>query len=260
MSGLAGVVLAAGAGTRLRPLTYLRPKPLCPVANMPLVDHGLRRITPYVGEVAVNVHSFRDQLVRHLDGRAHVSIEDSRPLGTAGALGKLKSWIDGRDVLLTNADSYLEGGLRHLVEGWDGERPRLLVRTVPGGGDFGDERYLGACLLPWRDVAMLEPVVSGLYEVMWRDMWGHRDGQADGSPRGLELVPHAGVAIDCGTPADYLRANLHASGGASVVGPGAVVEGEIVRSVVWPGCHVAPGERLVEQVRADSGLTVDAHQ
>ncbi|OWY62614.1 hypothetical protein B7486_57495, partial [cyanobacterium TDX16] len=53
---LAGLVLAAGAGQRLRPLTRLRPKPLCPVAHVPLVDLGLDRVAPHVGEVAVNVH------------------------------------------------------------------------------------------------------------------------------------------------------------------------------------------------------------
>ncbi|MDP9418291.1 MAG: nucleotidyl transferase, partial [Actinomycetota bacterium] len=110
---------------------------------------------------------------------------------------------------------------------------------------------VGACLLPWRLVARLGPVPSGLYEVMWREEWARGD---------LELVATGGAAIDCGTPRDYLRANLHASGGVSVVGAGGVVEGEIERSVVWPGCRVERGERLVEQIRADGGLTVDARE
>ena len=63
------------------------------------------------------------------------------------------------------------------------------------------------------------------------------------------------TAVDCGTPADYLRANMLASGGAAVVEPGAVVEGEVVRSVVWAGERVGPGERLVDAVRA-AGVTL----
>ena len=54
---VAGVVLAAGAGTRLRPLTDERPKAMCPVGNVPLVDHALARVAPYAGSLAVNVHA-----------------------------------------------------------------------------------------------------------------------------------------------------------------------------------------------------------
>ncbi len=248
---LAGVVLAAGAGTRLRPLTSLRPKPLCPVGNVPLVDHALARLAPYAESVAVNAHHHADQLVAHLDGKVHLSVEQPVALGTAGALGRLRAWLDGRDVLLTNADSYLAGSLGSLVEGWDGRDARLLVRHEPERGDFGPHRYVGACVLPWRLVARLEPVPSGLYELMWRQEW--LAGR-------LALATTPDVAIDCGTPADYLRANLHSSRGASVIGAGAIVEGELVRSVVWAGCRVDRGERLVEQVRADGGLTVDARQ
>jgi ADP-glucose pyrophosphorylase len=63
------------------------------------------------------------------------------------------------------------------------------------------------------------------------------------------MVEVRGSAIDCGTPADYLRANLHVSHGASVVDPTAVVEGSITRCVVWPGAHVAHDEVLVDSIR-----------
>src|SRR3546814_7155381 len=82
--GLAGVVLAAGAGTRLRPLTLLRPKVLCPVGNVPLIDLALARLGS-VGSVAVNVHHGRAMLDAHLDPGVHRSYEESL-LGTAGAL------------------------------------------------------------------------------------------------------------------------------------------------------------------------------
>jgi hypothetical protein len=97
-------------------------------------------------------------------------------------------------------------------------------------------------------------VPSGLYELLWR---------ADAARNALDLVrlPADGVAIDCGTPADYLAANLHASGGTSVVGEGATVLGRLVRSVVWDGAWVGPDETLVEQIRAGTRadpLTVPA--
>ncbi|GAB2696013.1 NTP transferase domain-containing protein [Thalassiella azotivora] len=245
MSDLAGVVLAAGLGTRLRPLTMLRPKCLCPVAGVPLLGHALDRLVPWCGSgpghLAVNAHHHADQVTAWLGRRAHVSLEADEPLGTAGALGALRPWVGDRDVLLTNADAYLVGSLGPLLDGWDGERCRLLTVDTGAPADFGTRRYVGACLLPGRLVRGLEATPSGLYEALWRGE------QAAGR---LELVDLDGEAVDCGTPADYLRANLLASGGRSVVGVGAVVEGTLERCVVWDGAWVGPDEHLVDTVRA----------
>jgi N-acetyl-alpha-D-muramate 1-phosphate uridylyltransferase len=250
--GLAGVVLAAGAGTRLRPLTDLRPKALCPVADRPLVDWALDRLALNTARIAVNIHHHRDKMLAHLSGRGlHLSVEEPAALGTAGALGNLRDWLAGDAVLVTNSDAWHPSRpdpLGPLVNGWDGERPRLLCVRSAGRGDFDGLRYVGAALLPWWSVRDLAPVPSGLYEVSWARLYAEN---------ALDLVSTPGNWVDCGTPADYLRANLAASGGASVVGAGAVVEGEVVRSVVWPGSRVAAGERLVEAIRAD-GLTVPA--
>ena len=88
-------MLGAGAGTRLRPLTNLRPKVLCPVGGVPLIDGVIARVAAVTPAVAVNVHHGRDQLEAHLDGRVHLSFEDDEALGTAGAVAHLRSWLDG---------------------------------------------------------------------------------------------------------------------------------------------------------------------
>ncbi|MDQ4071008.1 MAG: sugar phosphate nucleotidyltransferase [Actinomycetota bacterium] len=247
---LAAVVLAAGAGTRLRPLTDIRPKPLCPVDNVPLLDLALDRARPLTARVAVNVHHGREQMEAHLAGRAvHVSVEEPEALGTAGALGRLREWIDGRATVVVNADAWHRFDLADLLRWWDGERIRLLVVHDPARGDFGPWRYCGAALMPWAEVEDLTATPTGLYEVSWARAW------AEGR---LELVPETGPYYDCGTPSAYLAANLAASGGRNVVGPGARVEGELVRSVVWPGGVVHRGERLVECIRVGEELTVRA--
>lgn len=243
---LAGVVLAAGLGTRLRPLTRLRPKALCPVGGIPLLDHAVRRVEPFVGagpgNLAVNAHHLAAQVVQHVGNRARLSVEEGRPLGTAGALVPLRDWLDGRPVLLTNADAWLPAAhLDAFVAGWDGERCRLLTQAVGAAADFGDRRYVGVCLLPWRLVREVPAGEGGLYEVVWRREW--EAGR-------LDLADTSAAHRDCGTPADYLAANMDASGGVSVVGEGAVVEGTVERSVVWDGAHVGPDERLVDAVRA----------
>ena len=245
---LAGVVLAAGAGTRLRPLTRLRPKALCPVDNVPLVDGALGRVAAVTDSVAVNVHHAGELLAAHLSGRVHLSIEEGHEaLGTAGALGQLRDWIDGRGVLVHNADTWHEADLVRFVDGWDGERIRLLVVDDPARGDFGPSRYVGVALMPWGEVRGLRAEPTGLYEVSWR---------AAGERGALDLVTTDARSVACDTPADYLRANLLASGGVSVIGAGAVVDGVVERSVVWPGGVVRAGEVLRDAIRADDRLTV----
>lgn len=245
---LCAVVLAAGAGTRLRPLTDVLPKALCPVGNTPLVDRAIAAARSLADDVAVNAHHQRDLLVRHLAGRVHLSIEEREALGTAGAIGALRDWIAGRDVLVLNADSIVFGGVDALVNGWNRSRVRLLVSSDPARPDFrGLWRFAGASLLPGRVAAELEPRPSGLYEVCWRD----REARGE-----LELVPATGAVIDCGTPVEYLAANLTVSGGRSVIGAGATVHGEVVDSVVWAGAHVPADERLVRAIRLPDGRTV----
>jgi len=251
---IAGVVLAAGAGTRLRPLTTVRPKPLCTVGGRPLLDWALGRVSAYAGEVAVNVHHHADQMLAALADRdVHVSREQPEALGTAGALGLLRDWVGGRSVLLSNSDAWYppvgDQVVADLVAGWDGERPRLLCVPSPDRRDFDDLHYVGTALLPWWSVRDLMPEPAGLYEVSWSQL--HRQGRLD-----LHVPPAPDLeAIDCGTPADYLRANMAATGGRPAVEPGAVVEGRVERSVVWAGERVGPDERLVDAVRG-AGTTL----
>ena len=201
-----GVVLAAGAGARLRPLTLTTPKALAPVGGRPLLEWALERIRPYADDVAVNVHHHADQMLAALASQqppVHVSHEQPVALGTAGALGRLRPWIDGDPVLVTNADAWsppqqVRPVLDAFVGGWDGQRVRLLAVRSPGGGDFGDLRYVGTALLPWWSVRDLPAAPAGLYEVSWRTL--HEQGQ-------VELVETEVVAVDCGTPADLARAD-----------------------------------------------------
>jgi N-acetyl-alpha-D-muramate 1-phosphate uridylyltransferase len=243
-TGFAGLVLAAGVGSRLRPLTAVRPKALCPVDGVPLVDLALDRVGPLVGEVAVNLHHGRADLEAHLSDRVHLSIEEPVALGTAGAVGALRDWIDGRATVIANADAWFAGSMAALVDGWDGERVRILV---PGGGPLGSRSLIAGSVLPWVLARELAAVPSGLYETVWRD--------AVAADR-LETVTLEGPFVDCGTPAAYLAANLAASGGASVVAPGAQVGGELVRSVCWEDAVVDPSETLVDAIRFSGRQTV----
>jgi NDP-sugar pyrophosphorylase family protein len=272
MNTVCAVILAAGEGRRLRPLTETLPKALCPVGNVALLDHALRRVRNLgLVDVAVNAAYLSDQVVAHVGDRAHVSVEPDGPLGTAGGIGNLKGWVNGRGVLVGNADAYLDDPQREpgkdiavMLDGWSGETVRMLTLPVEPGdaGGFSGRRFAGFSLLPWRYVRDLTAEPSDLVRAVWRP------AESAGE---LELTAYDGVYLDTGTPADYLTANLHAANGQnviglgatvtgacveSVVGPRATVSGDITRSVIWPEATVAADESLFRTIRAGATLTV----
>jgi len=214
------------------------------------VDLALDRLGALTTALAVNIHHGAPAMDAHLADGIHRSLEEPVALGTAGALGLLQAWIAGRDVVVTNADAWLpsELDLAGFVADWDRERVRLLCVDDPARGDFGSARYCGVALMPARLVGRLEPVPTGLYEVCWREEAAH--GR-------LDLVVHGAPFVDCGSPADYLRANLLASRGDNVIGDRARIGSgaRLERTVVWDGSAVADGEILVDAVRAET-LTV----
>ncbi|MEV4387955.1 sugar phosphate nucleotidyltransferase [Micromonospora sp. NPDC049580] len=275
---LCAVVLAAGEGTRLRPLTARVPKALCPVGNVALLDRALARLAGLglsgPARVAVNACYLADQVVAHVGDRAHLSVEPGDPLGTAGGVANLRDWIGGRPVLVGNADAYLADpatppgpDVAALLDGWDGESVRLLGQPAAdprAPGTFAGHCFTGFSLLPWRLVRDLPVVFSDLVRAVWRP------AEAAGA---LEVVPYPGTFYDTGTPADYLAANLHAASGdvlvdpaatvtgrcvESVVGAGARVDGDVRRTVVWPGALVRSGERLHDAIRFGDAGTVQA--
>lgn len=246
---VAAVVLAAGEGRRLRPFTALRPKALCPLGSTTLVERAIDQVGAVTGTpVLVNVHHGRDAMEAELGDRRDVqlSIEEPAALGTAGALAAMAGVLDGRSALVVNADTVHAEDLGDFVAGWDGRRVRVLATPQPSGG-FGPRSGIVASIAPWDRIRELAAEPSGLWEVLWRP-----ELDADR----LDAVMATGGVVDCGTPAQYLRANLWLSGGRSVVGAGAVVRGTVERSVLWPGAVVEDGEVLVDAIRADARTTV----
>lgn len=264
-SDLVGFVLAAGAGRRLAPISDLRPKALCPVGTVPLVDLAIDRVAPHVGAVAVNVHHGRDLLEPHLRARGdvHVAVEEEIALGTAGALAALRGWFEGRSVVVVNADGWTPEPIGALVDEWDGRSVRVMVA---GDDELRDDSLVVGCALPSSVVDAIPSGPGGLFEMVWRD------ARVDGR---IEVVRFEGTFVDCGTPEQYLDANLRAAalaGGAlidagaivgpgarverSVVGSGARIEGELVDSVVWDGQSVTAGESLVRSLRVGPSTTV----
>lgn len=148
------MVLAAGLGKRMRPLTATRPKPLVEVGGRALLDHALDRLKAAgVAKVVVNVHYLADALEAHLRRRVTgidcvVSDERARLLETGGGLARALPLIDADPFLVVNSDNLWVDGpadtLRMLAARWDDATMDALLLLVPlaranchrGQGDF----------------------------------------------------------------------------------------------------------------------------
>jgi mannose-1-phosphate guanylyltransferase len=139
------LVLAAGLGTRLRPLTEQLPKPLLPVRGVPLLGHILTQLAAFGCEAAaVNLH-YLGEPIRQRFGDEHAGMpltwsEEPEILGTLGALHPLKDFFAPANlVLLVNGDSLCRWPLRRLVRRHlaGGARATLLLASRPDPAVFG---------------------------------------------------------------------------------------------------------------------------
>jgi NDP-sugar pyrophosphorylase family protein len=149
---LRALVLAAGLGTRLRPLTNVVPKPLLPVAGLPLLGHSLQQLAAAGCEAAaINLHHLGDQIRRcfgdSFSGMRLVYSEEPELLGTLGALYPLKDFFaDAGQIVLLNGDSLCRWPLKKLLRRFQADRALatllLTARTAPAefGGGVGIDR------------------------------------------------------------------------------------------------------------------------
>lgn len=235
-----GFILAAGLGTRLRPLTDRVPKPLVDVAGVPLVERALLQMREAgVREVGINLFHLGDLIRDHLGDGRHLGVEirwfDERPavLGTGGGLKQAEAFLraGGPAFLLANGDVWhgfdlaqvrsvhREGRLATLAVHRTERRPELhnvgCVGTGTGrivhiaGKPEGAEVpeflaiYTGVAVLATRLLEWL-PVgkVSGLVS------HGLQPAMAAGER--VDFVEPEGAWYDCGTHAELLRASAHA--------------------------------------------------
>lgn len=136
------MVLAAGLGTRLRPITDTMPKPLVPIAGKPMIDYGLDALAAAgVKRAVVNVHHFSDQMTAHLRRRRQpkilISDETERLMDSGGGLAKGLKLVGRGPVLVMNADLFWIGeppgrpsNLERLAESFDPKRMDIAMLCV----------------------------------------------------------------------------------------------------------------------------------
>ncbi|MCD2182758.1 nucleotidyltransferase family protein [Rhizobium sp. GN54] len=136
------VVLAAGLGTRLRPVTNTMPKPLVPIAGKPMIDYGLDALEAAgVARAVVNVHHFAGQMIDHLSRRTRpeilISDETDALMNSGGGLAKGLRLLGREPVFVLNADLFWVGeragektNLRRLASFFDPDRMDMAMLCV----------------------------------------------------------------------------------------------------------------------------------
>jgi MurNAc alpha-1-phosphate uridylyltransferase len=228
------MVLAAGLGTRLRPLTLERPKALVAVAGRALIDHMLDRLAAAgITRVVVNVHAHADQLEAHLARRGdlEVTISDERGglLETGGGLKAARAHLGDAPILVANIDSIWtepDGPLiDRLIGAWDGMRMDDLLSLAPlenslgfdGPGDFF--RSLDGQLAPRAEAAraphaymglhMMNPAIIDAWPASAHGIFGHWVDMAQaGRLHGLVMD---GLWMHVGDPAALVAAEIRLS-------------------------------------------------
>ena len=231
------MVMAAGKGTRMRPLTATRPKPLVEVAGTTLLDHVLDHLRAAgVERVVVNVHYFADALEAHLKSRAsdlEVVISDERGqlLETGGGLMKAKPLLRDDPFLCVNTDNiWVDGpvdGIRLLASHWDDARMDCLMLLVPlarannhsGRGDFHMDAW---GRLSRRKPGRVAPYVWTGIQMMSQRLLVDPPGDAFSTnvfwDRAIAAgrcygVVHQGLWFDVGTPPAIPKTEAMLSGG-----------------------------------------------
>ncbi|WP_422343891.1 nucleotidyltransferase family protein [Parasphingorhabdus sp.] len=153
------MIMAAGLGKRMRPLTATRPKPLVKVAGKPMIDHCLDKLWEAgITKVVVNAHYLPDALEAHLKSVNYpfdirVSDERAQLMETGGGLIKAEPLIDEDRFFCLNSDNLWTDGpvnsLQRLADRWDDDAMDALLLLVPqtsahnykGAGDFVLDEY-----------------------------------------------------------------------------------------------------------------------
>ena len=218
------MIMAAGLGKRMRPLTATTPKPLIPVGGKPLLDHVLEKLAAAgVKKAVVNVHYLADAVEAHLASRAHgleVAISDERSLlmETGGGLVQAAPLIDADPFIALNSDNLWVDGpadtLKLLASHWDDAKMDALLLLVPlaraenhrGMGDFHMDR---SGRLRRRDRSHVAPFVyTGIQMVSKRLLRDAPEGPFSTNilwDRAIEEgrcfgAVHQGLWFDVGTP------------------------------------------------------------
>lgn len=281
------LLIAGGFGTRMRPLTFTRPKHLLPIANRPHIEHVFDLLQKHGVDSCVLLTSylaeaFSDTVRTAKDRGITVEVaHEEVPLGTAGALKNAAELIGDEPFLALNGDVLTEADLGSLVR-FHRERSAqatILLTPVDDPSQFGvvptdaDGKVQAFIEKPAPGEAPTNLINAGVYviepDVLDRvDVGREVSAERELFPSLVEdgvmyALPMDAYWMDVGTPAKYLQANMDAlrgvfvtsaisqiAEGSSVVGAGALIDegAQVSSSCIGADSKVAAGARVERSV------------
>lgn len=285
-------LLAAGLGTRLRPLTLVKPKALLPVCGVPMLDYALAAARAHGHErMMVNAHHLWEQVAAWaVRNRVEVQVELPNLLGTGGGLYAARSRLDPSGVVVLNADVLSDVDLSALraavpehgaalalrpspdaakIRAVEADEAGFIVHMAdiaPGSGGVPGTHFTGVHALTGAAIARApDPAVHGescIIRTAYKAMMPERL---------LRSIVHRGTWVDIGAPDTYLRANLDALDGrlrlpldpfsrgsrgpeGAWIGADAQLDGEVAHSVIGARARVPGGARLRDCVVWDDAV------
>lgn len=261
------LLLAAGYGTRLKPFSDIRPKPLFPVVNRPLLNRLITSLQAAgCSRIVVNCHHLHEQIEMAVQGYSNVSLQvETDILGTGGAIAKASEQFDREPILVVNGDIYhtIDMGMIYRQHLRSGQPVTMAMHDYP--------RFNG--------VAVINDLVTG-FSPQEGDIRRAFTGIHVLNPDIIDRIPKkrffhiidlyaelaeqrkiAAVSVDgcfwqdIGTPADYLQLHGQLLGTSGtprwVIHPSASIGEDVVLEgwgVIGPGCRLEDGVRLCRTV------------
>lgn len=254
------VILAGGKGTRLRPLTYTRTKPMVPFLNKPVIEHIISKLAgDGFKEVIITTNYKAEQIVDYFHtgsdwGVELKVVEEDHPLGTAGSVKNAVDHLD-ETFAVVQGDSISEIDVREVYNEHKrmGAMATISLMEVDDVSHYGIAEMRGDDIIKFKEkpkpketfsnlandgVYILEPEVLDMIPLSFYDF------SKDLFPRMLEegkricgSVTHA-FWRDVGRPHDYLEATHHFLRRKNLIAEGCRVGGHVVESVLGKGCSV----------------------
>ena len=266
------IILVGGLGTRLRPLTHTIPKPLLPLANVPMVERMVRKLPDVFDTAILAVNYGLTEMKEYFEGKnigkKIIIVPEEKPLGTGGAMRNCFDYVTGTTAVFNgdivssiDLNQMLEQHVQTKAKGtlalWEVENPSRfgVVKLKNGeilqfqekpekGTELSNLINAGTYLLEPEILKMIPPNQKISIE---RDIYPKIAGN------GLYGFPFEGYFIDSGTPESYLEANfkcIEKDGtavhkGASIRGPSLIHENaELQDCIIGPNAIIGPEVKM----------------
>jgi mannose-1-phosphate guanylyltransferase len=273
------MIMAAGIGTRLRPVTDLMPKPMVPIVNRPALHHILRLLAKHgFAEVVINLHHLPDAITDYFGDGASIGMQlsysyETELLGTAGGVKNNAAFLGGGTFLVMSGDAVTDIDLPALLASHrrHGSIATMAVKQVSDPSLYGvvvtdtAGRVTGFQEKPRREDALSDLCNCGIYVFEPEILSLIPEGRFDDFGRRLfpdllrEQVPFHAYALseywnDVGNLTEYLRSNGDALAGRVAV----EIPGNETAPNIWveEGAEIHPSARLQPPLSLGQGCSI----